>query len=113
MIRIMLDNPTRDELRTIRRSDLPIKVRDRIEMIRLSEAYWSAPRIAVHFPYHPQTVRDMLRAFFGRVGGALCQFRGEPHFGWRACLTFGEICYRERATSDMIEGITTRAIAGH
>jgi hypothetical protein len=31
MIRIMLDNATRDELHALRRTDLPAKVRDRIE----------------------------------------------------------------------------------
>jgi hypothetical protein len=45
MIRIHLDDTTRDELRALRRMSLPPKVRDRIEMLTLADAGWSAPRI--------------------------------------------------------------------
>src|SRR5512147_747075 len=78
MIRIMLDDATRDELRTPRRADLPPKVRDRIEMVDLSDAGWSAPRIARHLGYHPQTVRDLLRAFLARGTAALRPLRSGP-----------------------------------
>ena len=66
MIRIHLDDTTRSELRTLRRSDLPATARDRIEMVFLSDAGWSPPRIAAHLGYHPQTVRDRLRDFLAR-----------------------------------------------
>ena len=66
MIRIHLDDATRDELNALRRSDLPPRVRDRIEMVSLSDAGWSPPRIAAHLGYHRQTVRDLLRDFLGR-----------------------------------------------
>jgi putative transposase len=78
MIRITLDDATRDELRALRRSDLPAKVRDRIEMVSLSDAGWSAPRIADQLGYHPQTVRDLLRAFLARGAAALRPFRSGP-----------------------------------
>src|SRR5512147_686008 len=78
MIRIMLDDATRDELRTPRRADLPPKVRDRIEMVDLSDAGWSAPRIARHLGYHPQTVRDLLCAFLARGTAALRPLRSGP-----------------------------------
>src|SRR5690242_7139077 len=78
MIRIMLDDPTRDEIRALRRTNLPPKVRDRIEMVTLSDAGWSAPRIAAHLGYHPQTVRDALRAFTARGTAALYPFRSGP-----------------------------------
>jgi putative transposase len=78
MIRITLDDATRDELRALRRSDLPAKVRDRIEMVSLSDAGWSAPRIADQLGYHPQTVRDLLRAFLARGTAALRPFRSGP-----------------------------------
>jgi len=60
MIHIHLDDITRDELKSPRRTDLPHKVRDRIEMVALSDAGWSAPKIAAHLGRHPQTVRDLL-----------------------------------------------------
>src|SRR5215469_1497616 len=78
MIRIMLDDATRDELRAFRRSDLPAKVRDRIEMVSLADAGWSAPRIGDHLGYHPQTVRDLLRSFLARGTAALRPSRSGP-----------------------------------
>jgi putative transposase len=78
MIRIMLDDTTRDELQALRRTDLPAKVRDRIEMVTLSDVGWSAPRIAEHLGYHPQTVRDLLRSFLARGTAALYPFRSGP-----------------------------------
>jgi putative transposase len=78
MIRITMDDATRDELRALRRTNLPPKVRDRIEMVTLSDAGWSAPRIAEHLGYHAQTVRDLLRAFLARGIAALYPFRSGP-----------------------------------
>jgi len=78
MIRILLDDASRDELRALRRTDLPPRVRDRIEMVSLADAGWSAPRIARHLGYPPQTVRDLLRAFLLRGTDALHPSRGGP-----------------------------------
>jgi transposase len=78
MIRITLDDATRDELRALRHTGLAPKARDRIEMVTLSDAGWSAPRIAAHLGCHPQTVRDLLRAFLARGAAALCPFRSGP-----------------------------------
>jgi transposase len=78
MIRITLDDATRDDLRALRRTELTPKVRDRIEMVTLSVAGWSARRIAEHLGYHPQTVRDLLRAFTARGISALRPFRSGP-----------------------------------
>ena len=78
MIRITLDDATRGELRSLRRTGLPPKVRDRIEMVSLSDVGWSAPRIAEHLGYHPQTVRDLLRGFLTRGAAALHPSRSGP-----------------------------------
>ena len=78
MIRITLDDAARDELRALRRAGLAPKARDRIEMVTLSDAGWSAPRIAGHLGCHPQTVRDALRAFAARGASALSPFRSGP-----------------------------------
>src|SRR5690349_20996931 len=78
MIRIHLDDATRSELSTLRRSDLPAAARDRIEMAFLSDAGRSPPRIAAHLGYHPQTVRDRLRDFLGRGTDALFRRRPGP-----------------------------------
>jgi putative transposase len=78
MIRIMLDDPTRTELRGLRRTGLPPGVRERIEMVTLSDAGWSGPRIAERLGCHPQTVRDLLRAFLARGVAALHPSRSGP-----------------------------------
>src|SRR3954449_9557639 len=78
MIRTPIDDPTREELQALRRSPLPPRVRDRIEMALLSDAGWSAPRIAAHLGYCGQTVRDVLRAFLARGTDALRPFRSGP-----------------------------------
>src|SRR5215218_11342042 len=78
MIRTKLDDTARDELRTLHRTSLSPKVRDRIEMVILSDAGWSAPRIATHLGYCGQTVRDVLRAFLARGTEALRPFRSGP-----------------------------------
>lgn len=78
MIRITLDDTTRDELKALRRTGLAPKVRDRIEMVTLSDAGWSAPRIAGHLGCHPQTVRDFLRAFAAWGTASLSTLRSGP-----------------------------------
>ena len=78
MIRITLDDATRDELRASRRSEPSPKARERIEMVTLSDAGWSAPRIAAHLGRHPRTVRDALRAYLARGAAALHPFRSGP-----------------------------------
>jgi putative transposase len=47
-------------------------------MVLLSDAGWSAPRIAAHLGYCGQTVRDLLRAFLARGTDALQPFRSGP-----------------------------------
>ena len=67
MIRIHLDDPTRTELQSLRRESLSSKVRDRIEMLAVADAGWSAPRIAAHHGYCGQTVRNLLSNLLNRV----------------------------------------------
>jgi putative transposase len=78
MIRIHLEDATRDKLGALRRKALPPKVRDRIEMVTLSDTGWSAPKIAAHLGYCGQTVRDALRAFLERGLDALYPRRTGP-----------------------------------
>lgn len=66
MLRIHLTDSQRSELQALRRSDLPAVARDRLEMVFLSDAGWSPPRIAGHLGRHPHTVRAALTGFAGR-----------------------------------------------
>jgi transposase len=78
MIRTKRDDATREQLQALRRNPMPPKARDRLEMVLLSDAGWSAPRIAAHLDYCGQTVRDTLRAFLARGIDALYPFRTGP-----------------------------------
>src|SRR4051812_47718404 len=66
MLRICLTDSQRSELQTLRRPDLPAVARDRLEMVLLSAAGWSPPRIAAHLGRHPHTVRSALKGYAAR-----------------------------------------------
>ena len=66
MLRIHLTDTQRSELQALRRTDLPAIPRDRLEMVFLSDAGWSPPKIAEHLGRHPHTVRAALKGFNGR-----------------------------------------------
>ena len=78
MLRIQLDDTTRGALQALRRTDLPAKVRDRLDMVLLSAAGWSAPRIAAHLGCHPHTARSALKGFQRRGQAALWPDRPGP-----------------------------------
>ena len=64
MSRIALSDDQRRELRErTRQTGLAPSTRDRLEMVRLSGAGWSVPRIARHLGQHEQTVRAWINAF--------------------------------------------------
>jgi putative transposase len=73
MIRIQLDDAARSELQALRRT-----ARDRLEMVLLSAAGWSPPRIAAHLGRYPQTVRKALHDFRRRGTPALYPDRPGP-----------------------------------
>src|SRR5438309_845434 len=92
MIRTKLDDATREQLQVLRRKPLPPRVRDRLEMVLLSDAGWSAPRIADHLGCCGQTVRDLLRAFLARGTDALYPF----------CTGLGpDVDHRNRVTDEL------------
>jgi transposase len=71
MIHIQLDDTTRDELRRLRHTKLSDTARDRLEMVLLSDAGWSPPRIAQHLGCHPHTARAALKGYRDRGLAAL------------------------------------------
>src|SRR6478672_10267934 len=66
MLRIYLTDAQRSELNVLRRTDQPAVARERLEMVLLSAAGWSAPRIAAHLGRHPHTVRAALTGYAAR-----------------------------------------------
>jgi len=71
MIRTTLTEAQRTELQALRRTDLPAVARDRLEMVLMSAAGWSPPRIGQHLGRHPHTVRAALTGYAARGTQAL------------------------------------------
>jgi transposase len=89
MLRTQLDDTTRTQLQALRRTDLEPAARDRLDMVLLSDAGWSAPRIARHLGCHPHTARKALRLFrqHGAAGFARRRPGPPPGQARRACVT--------------------------
>jgi transposase len=79
MLRVTLSPPDHEAMQTLRRDrTLSPHERDWVEMVLLSAAGWSPPRIASHLRCHPETVRRLLKRFQHNGVGALRQRRTGP-----------------------------------
>ena len=100
MIRIQLNDAPRGELRALRRTALPPAARDRLEMVALSAAGWSPPRIAAHLGWHPHTARALLKDFRRRGPEALRPGKPGPApdlpHGQRVTEALGRLLQQER-----------------
>jgi transposase len=85
MYRVRLTDAQREELqhRAHAKGIMP-RTRDRLEMVRLSDAGWSVPQIAVHLGIHEQRVRYYIKAFLAAGFDALPD---RPHLGQHSALT--------------------------
>jgi putative transposase len=64
MYHVHFDDAARQELiRRTHQHNIAPSTRDRLEMLRLSDAGWSIPRIALHLSLHEQTVRRWIKTF--------------------------------------------------
>ncbi len=85
MYRITLSKDQHEDLRERTRQDgLAPSTRDRLEMVRLSDAGWSVPRIARHLGHHEQTVRTWIKAF---LAGGFDALPNKPRGGKESALT--------------------------
>jgi putative transposase len=85
MYRITLTDEQRQELRErTRQAGLAPSTRDRLEMVRLSDAGWSVPRIARHLGQHEHTVRPWIKAF---LAGGFDALPNKPRGGKVSALT--------------------------
>ena len=85
MYRIALSDEQRQELRErTRQAGIAPSTRDRLEMVRLSDAGWSVPRIARHLGQHEQTVRAWIKAF---LDGGFPALPNKPRGGKQSALT--------------------------
>lgn len=85
MYRVRLTDAQREELqRRAHEKGVMPRTRDRLEMVRLSDAGWSVPQIAFHLSIHEQRVRYYIKAFLAHGFDALPD---RPHPGQHSALT--------------------------
>ena len=85
MYRIHLTEQQKNEMHQRMHSPtLAPRMRERLEMIRLSDKGWSVPKIAVHLDQHQQTVRHWVKAFQTGGFGTLAD---KPHTGKKSAIT--------------------------
>ena len=85
MYRITLTDEQRQDLRRrTRQAGIAPSTRDRLEMVRLSDAGWSIPKIARHLGQHEQTVRAWIKAF---LDGGFDALPNKPRGGKESALT--------------------------
>src|SRR2546423_15347714 len=106
MYRIALSDEQRQELRErTRQAGIAPSTRDRLEMVRLSDAGWSVPRIARHLGQHEQTVRTWIKAF---LDGAFEALPNKPRGGKESALTAPML---ESVRAEVATGTRTRTAA--
>lgn len=92
--RIELTPGQRAELhRRARERVVPPRLRDRLEMVRLSDLGWSVPKIAAYLGAHEQTVRRCVKAF---LGGGFAALPDRPRPGRPPTLTAAHLAAVER-----------------
>lgn len=85
MYQVQLDEAAGQELhRRSRQHELAPRSRDRLEMVRLSNAGWSIPKIARHLQLHEQTVRTWIKAY---LTGGFDALNDQPHLGQSSAIT--------------------------
>jgi transposase len=99
---ITLTDEQRQELRErTRQAGLVPSTRDRLEMVRLSDAGWSVPRIARHLGQHEHTVRPWIKAF---LTGGFDALPNKPRGGKVSALTAAML---ESVRAEMARGTRT------
>jgi putative transposase len=102
MYRITLTDGQRRDLRArTRQAGLAPSTRDRLEMVRLSDAGWSVPRIARHLGQHEQPVRAWIKAF---LAGGFDALPNKPRGGKQSALTAAML---ERVRAEVASGART------
>ena len=85
MYRVRLTEEQRAELkRRAHAPDVMPRTRDRLEMVRLSDAGWSIPKIARHLQISEVRVRHWVKQF---VAGGFDALPDAPHPGQQSALT--------------------------
>jgi transposase len=85
MYQVHLTDEQRTELnRRAHDKSIAPSTRDRLEMLRLSDADWHVPQIARHLDQHEYTVRRWIKTF---LSGGFEALVNKPHLGRASALT--------------------------
>ncbi len=102
MYRITLtDNQCQELQQRTRKAGIAPSTRDRLEMVRLSDAGWSIPQIARHLGSHEQTVRLWIKAF---IAGGFDALTNKPRGGDTSDVTPAML---EAARAEIAKGSRT------
>ena len=102
MYRITLTAEQRHDLQSrTRQPGIAPSTRDRLEMVRLSDAGWSVPQIARHLGMHEQTVRLWIKAF---IAGDFAALVNKPRGGDTSDVTPAML---EAARAEIAKGTRT------
>src|SRR5579859_1103351 len=102
MYHITLTEEQRRELQArTHQAGLAPSTRDRLEMVRLSDAGWSVPRIARHLGQHEQTVRTWIKAF---LAGGFDALPNKPRGGKVSALSAAML---ESVRAELAKGTRT------
>ncbi len=99
-LRVFLTREQDKTLLNLRMADVPQKVKDRAEVIRLSAHGWYVEKIAAHFNWTAQTVREVLHRWekLGDKGLWEKAGRGGKSRWVEADMIFARRMFEERAT---------------
>ena len=98
VIRIALTPEQRADLnRRARARELAPRLRDRLEMVRLSDLGWSIPRIAVTLGTHEQTVRKYIKAF---LAGGFDALPDRPRSGRPPAVSAADLAALEQVLDE-------------
>ncbi|MEI2577782.1 helix-turn-helix domain-containing protein [Scytonema sp. PRP1] len=124
-LRVFLTREQDRTLLNLRSADVPQKVKDRAEVIRLNAHGWYVEKIAAHFNWTPQTVREVLHKWekHGLQGlwelpgrGGKTKYKEEDIVFLEECLkkeprTYNSLQLAQKLERDCPKGTALRAIA--
>jgi transposase len=107
-LRIFLTKEKNEELMKLRTAQVPQKVKDRAEIVRLNAAGWYVEKIAAYFNYHPQTVRLVLHKWERQGIEGLWELPGR---GAKPKLVESDIEYLEKCVVDEPRAYNSQQLA--
>ena len=105
-LRVFLTREQDKTLLNLRTRDLPQKVKDRAEVIRLNSHSWYVEKIAAHFDWTPQTIREILHKWEKQGIEGLWELPGrgcKPKYGEEDIVFLEECLKKEPRTYNSVQ----------